>query len=324
MSKTEIVNALSRTFYKVGFQVKKHSPEILIGAGIVGTVASAVMACKATTKVNFVLEEAKDQVDIIHNCTETGKVLVGVDEDGNEILEEYTPEDSKKDLTIVYAKTGWKLVKLYGPSVALGALSLTGIVTSHTILRKRNVALAAAYATVDKGFKEYRGRVVERFGKDIDRELKYNLKAREIEERVVNEDGTETVVTKTVKVPDIQTENGHNEFSRCFTTGCKGWDKNAQYNLTFLVQQQCFANDRLQKRGYLTLNEVYEALGFPLTEEGRVIGWVYDQNNPKCSNYVDFGIYDLYDEKKTDFVNGWENSIWLDFNVDGNVYDLSK
>ena len=44
MTKTQIINSVTRGLHKVGFQLKKHSPEILVVAGVVGTVASAVMA----------------------------------------------------------------------------------------------------------------------------------------------------------------------------------------------------------------------------------------------------------------------------------------
>lgn len=309
MKKTELMNNLSRNFHKVGFALKKHSPEILVVAGVVGTVTSAVMACKATTKLSGIMEKAKNDVDIIHECVENPDILPK-----GEI---YTEEDSKKDLAIVYAKTGVELIKLYGPSVALGTLSLFCIVKSNDILRKRNVALAAAYATIDKGFKEYRGRVIERFGKDLDRELKYNIKAREIEETVVDENGEEKKVKKTVEVADI---NEPSTYARFFDESCAGWEKDAEFNLLFLKQMQAHANDQLKARGHLFLNEVYDMLDIPRTKEGNVVGWIYDEDCPNGDNYVDFGIYDLYNEKKRDFVNGYERSVLLDFNVDGNIW----
>ena len=187
MKTFNLVSNMTRTINRVGFQLKKHSPEILVIAGVAGVVASAVMACKATLKVNEVVEEAKDNISKIHESAEHGCTPSG---------EEYTPEDAKKELTITYAQTGLKFIKLYGPSVALGTLSVVSILTSNNILRKRNVALAAAYAVVDNSFKEYRGRVVERFGEALDRELKHNIKAREVKETVVDE---ETGKKKTVK-----------------------------------------------------------------------------------------------------------------------------
>lgn len=303
------MSKLTRTLNRVGLKLKKHSPEILVVTGVAGTVASAVMACKATTKIDEVLAETKDNID---------KTKDYVEKKG--FSEKYTEEDYKKDLTIFYAKGGLELVKLYAPSVALGALSITAILSGHNVLRKRNVALAAAYATVEKGFKEYRGRVVERFGEELDRELKYNIKAKEVEETTVDEKtGEEKVTKKTVNVAD---PNNYSTYARFFDDGCTGWTKDPEYNLMFLKNQQRYANDLLKSRGHLFLNEVYDMLGIPRTKAGQVVGWIYDEEYPNGDNFVDFGIYDLYNEKARDFVNGYEKTILLDFNVDGDIMNL--
>lgn len=313
MKKLALSENVTRAFHRAGMQIKKHSPEILIVAGVVGTVTSAVMACKATLKVNEILDESKKTIDIIHRGTKDGHI------EGHE----YTPEDGKKDLTVAYVQTGVKLVKLYAPAVALGAVSIFAMVKSNDILRKRNVALAAAYTTLDKGFKEYRGRVIERFGKDLDRELRYNIKAKEIEERVVDEDGNEQTVKKTVYTMDEPSD-----YARFFDEYCTGWAKDAEYNLMFLKAQQAAANDKLKRRGHVFLNEVFDMLGMSRTKEGQAVGWVYDLNNPDADNYIDFGIYTQWsgredlNERKRAFVNGNERSVLLDFNVDGPIWEL--
>ena len=311
MKKAEIMNTLTRKFYRVGFKFKKHSPEILVGAGVVGVVASAVMACKATTKLDDVLAETKDTVDKIHDVTEhPEKIPEG---------KEYTVEDSKKDLTIVYTQAGVKLVKLYGPAVVLGTVSIAAIIGGHHILRKRNIALAAAYTAVDKGFKEYRGRVLERFGEEVDRELRYNIKAKEIEKTVTDANGKETVVKETVDVAD---PNLTSDYARFFDDGCTGWTKDPEFNIMFLKDQQRYANDLFKSKGHLFLNEVYDMLGIPRTQAGQVVGWIYDEKNPIGDNFIDFGIYDIADERKRSFVNGYERTILLDFNVDGNILEM--
>lgn len=312
MKTINMPTSMTRTFNRVGMKFKKHSPEILLAAGIAGAVTSAVMACKATLKVNEVLEPSKIHVDKIHEAVEKGVTEGGV---------EYSVEDSKKDLVAVYAQTGVKLVKLYAPAVTLGALSITSILTSNNIIRKRNVALAAAYTAVDTGFKEYRGRVLDRFGKNVDRELLYNIKAQEVEETVVDEKGKEKTIKTTVHVAD---PNATSPYAKFFDDGCKGWDKDPEYNLLTLRTAQNYANDKLRAQGYLYLNEVYDLLGIPRTKAGQVVGWVYDEKNPVGDNFVDFGIYDLNNEKARDFVNGYERTILLDFNVDGNIWDLMR
>lgn len=308
MKNLKVINEkITRQLNNVSFKLKKHSPEILVVAGVIGVVGSAVMACIATTKVSGIMENTKDELDVIHEGVEKGE-LKG---------KKYTVEDSKKDLTIVYAQTGLKFVKLYSPAVILGALSITSILASNNILRERNVALAAAYATVDKSFKDYRKRVAERFGGAIERELKLGVKEKEIEETVINEDGKEETVKKTVKV----VEDTHDEFTRLFDESNPNWEKDSEHNLYFLRQVQNWANDKLRATGRLFLNEVYDALGFEPTKAGQIVGWIYDAENPTGDNYVDFGIYDSMDARKGAFINGYERNIWLEFNVDGNVWD---
>ena len=308
--RNELMNTLSRTFHKSCFKFKKHSPEILIVAGAVGTVVTIVMACKATLKVNDILDEAKDTIDTIHDCVEKEKIT----SDG----EVYTQEIANRDLLTVYAQTGWKFAKLYGPSVVLGVASIGCMVGSSVILRKRNLALAAAYTAIETSFKDYRGRVVERFGKGLDRELFYNIKAKEIEETVVDEEGNETVVKKTVQT--IDPNIAHDIYSTIYCEGSTGWTKSAELNKAFLLAQQNYANDKLKRQGFLMLNEVYAMLGTPATGYGQLAGWIYTEDSSLGDNFVDFGIFNLDSDKACDFVKGLERSIILDFNCIGDAY----
>ena len=309
MTKTELLSKVSRTFHKVGFQLKKHSPELLIVAGTVGVVTSTVMACKASTKLSAVLDESKNAMEQIKAAP-----------NNPELADKYSEEDAKKDLNIVRTQTGLKLVKLYGPAVALGVASLGCFYVAHGIVHKRNLALTAAYAAVHKDFKEYRGRVIERFGKEMDKELKYNIKKKEIEETVVDENGNETTVKKTVDVVDVPRVDS--PYARFYDDGCTGWTKDPEHNLFFLLSQQEYANQKLKAQGYLYLNEVYEMLGIPKSKAGHVVGWIYNEKNPVGDNYVDFGIHDVHKPANRDFVNGYERTILLDFNVDGNIWQL--
>ncbi len=304
--KKEIMNNVSRKLSKVGFQIKKSSPEILIVAGVIGTVASAVMACRATTKVSKIMEESRENIETIHKCMENP-----------EMKEKYTEDDSKKDLAIVYAQTGVKLAKLYGPAVILGVVSLTSIVASNGILRKRNAALAAAYATIDRSYKEYRNRVVERFGKDIDHELRYNIKAKEIEETVVDDKGKEKKAKKTVNtvMPD-----GASDYAKYFTNANPYWENSEEYVEMFFRAQQNYANDLLRAKGYITLNQVYDMLGMKTNKAGMVVGWVYNPENAVGDNYVEFDVKPVYLQRENG--EGLDLAYAVDFNVDGNIFEM--
>lgn len=318
MNKTEFVNSVTRTFNKTGFQLKKHSPEILAVTGVVGVVASTIMACKATTKISTILEESKENVEKIHAVVD------------NPMFEDrYSEEDAKKDLAITYVQTGLKVAKLYAPAVIVGVGALGCLLQSNNILRKRNIALAAAYATVDRSFKDYRSRVVDRFGKAVDRELRHNIKAQEYEEVVVDEKGKEKTVKKTAFVVNPSDISEYARFFEEYTKDEKGnpiknvyWQPNNEDNMAFLKNQERYANEILRAKGYLFLNEVYRMLGLPDTKAGQVVGWTYDPNREDgADNYVDFGLY-LDNLSYSDFVNGFESAMLIDPNCEGNIWEL--
>lgn len=297
MSKNSTIKSL---ISNVKFGLKKHSPEILIGVGIVGVVASTVLSCRATIKANDVLHDAKEELDNIKNNTK--------DE-----------ETAKKERRSVYVKTSGKLAKLYSKPVAIGVASITAIIASNGVSRKRYGAMAAAYATVDSGFKAYRKNVVDRFGEEVDRQLKLGLTPTDIKEKVTDENGKEKTVKKSIEVTN-KDPNELKEYVRFFDESNPYWQKDAELNKMFLRAQMSFFNDKLKVEKRVFLNDVLKALGFPTTKAGQIVGWVYDPENPDIDNYIDFGINDIYRPAVRDFINGYERSIMLDFNVDGNIW----
>ena len=304
-------NFVVKTFRMGMLKLKKYAPHILVGAGVVGTVTSTVLACKATTKISGVLEQSKNDIEIINAAANDTTLEV-----------EYTEEDRKKDLAITYAKTGVEIAKLYAPAVILGVASIGCVLTSHKILNGRNAALAAAYAGVDKAFKEYRSNVIEKYGEHIDKELRYGIKAKNITEiEIDDETGKEKKIKKSVDVIEGDVPN-YSPYAKFFDEASPYWQKDADYNLMFLRGVQNWANDYLKANGYLFLNDVYKELGIPCTKAGQVVGWVYNKDNAIGDNYIDFGMYDIRREPVRDFVNGYERSIILDFNVDGYILDL--
>lgn len=305
--KQEIINKATRLLSSTQYQVKKHSPEILMVAGIAGTIVGTVLACKATTKVSEIIEEKNKNVEDVHICLEDN-------------TKEYTEEDSKKDLTIIYAQTGVKLFKLYAPAIGVMTLSFASIIAGHKVLKKRNIAIAAAYAAIDKGFKQYRKNVIKEFGEGVDQQMRFGLKAKEIKKK--DKDGKTVKETEYYIDPDANPLNNISEYARFFDAASENFAKDPEYNMMFLRRQQDYANEMLKSRGHLFLNEVYDLLDIPRSKAGQVVGWVYDKNgNTKGDNYVDFGLY-RNDQATRRFVNGLEYNILLDFNVDGVIYDI--
>ena len=305
--KQEIINKATRLLSSTQYQVKKHSPEILMVAGIAGTIVGTVLACKATTKVSEIIEEKNKNIEDVHTCLEDN-------------TKEYTEEDSKKDLTIIYAQTGVKLFKLYAPAIGVMALSFASIIAGHKVLKKRNIAIAAAYAAIDKGFKQYRKNVIKEFGEGVDQQMRFGLKSKEIKKK--DKDGKTVKETEYYIDPDANPLDNISEYARFFDAASSNFAKDPEYNMMFLRRQQDYANEMLKSRGHLFLNEVYDLLDIPRSKAGQVVGWVYDKNgNTKGDNYVDFGLY-RNDQATRRFVNGLEYNILLDFNVDGVIYDI--
>jgi hypothetical protein len=297
---------------------KKYSPEILMIVGSVSIVGGTVLACKATLKADAVLDETKENIDKIHMAKDIAK---------NDPEIKYTDVDYRKDLTVAYTHSVMGFVKLYGPAVTLGVAGFACILGAHGIMRRRNVALVAAYKAIEKSFSDYRSRVVKELGVDKDREFKYGIVKQSIVEVTTDAEGNVNRVRKEVEVID---PNGISQYARIFDDTNVNWDPTNSYNMLFLKCQQTIANDKLHARGHLFLNEVYELLGFEHTTAGAVVGWVDGLGD----DFVDFGIFDTtvagyvddkandtIGEQRRDFINGHKNAILLDFNVAGTIYD---
>lgn len=289
-----VPGVVSQRLARTALLAQKSSPEVLLAAGIVGMVGSTVLACRATLKMDTVLDDTKEKLN-------TAKTLEHPD---------YSERDRQRDVSLIYYQTGIKIVKLYTPAIVLGGLSVYALTTSHSIMVKRTVALTAAYGALEKGFNEYRERVVEKYGEEEDRNLRYG--SQQIEE-VDSKSGKKKMVTRV----------GRNEpsiYARFFDISSSSWNKEPEYNMMFLQCQQNYANDKLHARGHVFLNEVYDMLGLERSKAGAVVGWILSKNG-ETDNYIDFGVFDGKTQSARDFVNGFEGSILLDFNVDGVIYD---
>ena len=311
MKLEQITTRVLKLTSKSGFVLKARSPEILLVLGIAGTVASTILACRATLKVEDVLDEHFEKMDKINECWDKVK-------EGEIALDIYSEKDHKKDLVVTYTQTALGFIKLYGPSITLGATSIFLIISGHSVMRRRNVALVAAYKAIEEGFNAYRKRVIEEHGEEVDYMYKHGLRQQEITEMAyTDEDGVKHKAQK--KHVLVEDPNGLSAYARFFDDGCSQWSKNSEYNLMFLRSQQNYYNDMLKSRGHVFLNEVYDALGIPRTQAGAIVGWMIGDRG---DNHIDFGIFDGDRMKARDFVNGYERSILLDFNVDGVIFDL--
>lgn len=298
---------LRKSFKKAQLTVRKHSPEILMVAGVIGTVAGAVMACKETLELEDVLDECKQEKMELEEQYAT--------------CEEYSEDALKKDQVKLTIKQAVKIVKLYAPSVIMEVTSIGIIFASNDIMRKRNASMAAAYATLNSMYKRYRQNVIESYGEEVDKDMRFGVKHEKVTE--IDEDGNKVKID--ARIVDLDnTALAISDYSRFFQAGCKGFDASSgRYNLLYLKGIQAMFNNKLIADGYVMLNDVYRELGFDTIPEGWSIGWVYDEENPIGDNYIDFGLYEARNKNQR-AVNDWEPVILMDFNVDGNLYEDPK
>lgn len=299
-------NAVTSKFGRQVLQLQKHSPVILFGVGVVGMVTTVVLASRATLQIEEILDEHQETLGDINEH-------VDIEIDGSV----YTADKAKRDRAILMARTSGKIAKLYAPAAAVGVVSIAALTGSHVILTNRNVSLAAAYAAVSKGFEKYRQRVANEFGADKDREFRYGSVDRKVEYE--KKDGT--TGTKTVKKAEKGIVDEGLVYARWFDAGSDKWDPTPEYNTAFLLSQQNYWNWKLQQRGHVFLNEVYEALGFKHVLMGQSVGWLKGGVEGHTGDgYIDFGVFDDKEQAR-DFINCWNDGILLDFNVDGTILD---
>jgi hypothetical protein len=286
--------------------LRKYSPEILMGAGVVGVVVGTVMACKATLRIDEVTSKSVDDLKRINEFH------------GNpDNAEKYTEEEYKKDILTVHVQRIWAIGKLYLPAATVGIGALACILGSHGIMSQRQVSLLAAYKLIDESFKGYRKRVTEKLGEDGERAIRYDLTEEKVTETTKDENGKKV---KTVKTLYKKGPFSASMYARYFNNSSVQWQKSKDHNIFFLKCVQNHFNDRLKATGNVFLNEVYDALGIPRSQEGAMVGWVLDNERDTGDNYIDFGIFSPMNQ---DYINHYEvDEILLDFNVDGEVYDL--
>lgn len=305
---------------KAGFKVKKYSPEICLGAGIVGIGATVVLACKATLKADEVLDNYTAAKEKIEKAKEASKEMDGI---------VYEDSDAKRDKAIAMKDLAIGFTKLYWPAAAVGVLSIGLVLSSYGIMKKRNLSMIAAYTALDEGFKRYRGRVKEKFGEEAEKEIRTGIKKAKgfvVEE----ENGKEKVVEKDVLTMDDVMMEDPSDYAMIFSeaTSTQFVKGDPIYNESFLKGQEAVFNNLLKLRGYVLLADVYQALGFPRTPASLITGWIKDSANG--DNYISFGIRGpVYTEtgehvmKTGRIVKTLSEKEWyLDFNVDGVIWNL--
>lgn len=288
-----LVNVLNK-FGTVGFKIQKYIPEICMGAGATLTAVGAIKACKATLKLEPIIDEAQHDIAVAREVTDNGK-----------------------EVTRAYTKACYKAFKLYSKSAGIFALGLGMMFYGYGTLDGRYVGTIAACDALESKFNRLEQGVIDKYGKEVRDELLYGVTREDIEMEVIDEEGE--VKNKKYKKAKVYGEDDLSKFAIFFGPGNPNWEKNPSYNLMWLRGIENYCNDLLRSRKHLLVNDILDALGEKRTSDGAVNGWLYDGGN----TYISFGIDWEDGEKRPSvrrFLNGMESSVWLDIRPQGNIW----
>jgi len=299
-------------------KVKFRSPELLIGAGVVGLVGAAVVAVRRGVRWH-----SAAKAEIVHDL-ETIKKAEG--------SPQYTREDKVQDYARVIGKGVWSFTQIYGPSVAAGVASVVSILAGTGVLKGRLAAMTSAAATAQAALERYRSRVREKLGEDADYEFAYEVSAKKA--KIKHEDGTKESLVTYHLVPSSGEWMAASPYSRLWDENAMEWCANRDIQFLTLRSLENHFNQELNARGVVFLNDVYKALGLPMSKDAALVGWIKDYEKPKMAKLaaelgrvpgdgvISFGVFENESPSARAYLAGDDNRVVLDFNVDGVIYDL--
>lgn len=293
-------------------KIQKHSPELLLGGGVITMIGGIAFTIIGTRKLDPILNEHQNRMVMIAKKAEEQQQLM----EAGEVKEEevvVADKELSKIKTVAYLTTTKDIIKAYAPAIGLYTLSLTCFLGSYGIINKRYTGLAASYTTLSTIFNKYRDRVKGKLGEEVERKIYLGEEEEVVEETRVNEKGKEIVEKKT----NVYVNNLPSIFAKFFDKDNPNWDQNPGYSLSFLRAKESYWTTVLHQRGHVFLNEIYDDLGFEHTQEGAISGWVDGMGD----GFVSFGLDNADDENVRRFVNGSVDAVLLDFNCDGAIWD---
>lgn len=251
-------NAWSGMFHGFGMKVVQVKPEIKLVVGGLSLLFGTIYACTKTEQAKEAIEEAKQQANEI-------EATVQVQETETIQISPETKKQLKfergKQYVSIYGRMLYKLVKLYGVPAILWFGGMGMVVGGHCDLRKMNTNLVADIFAGNQLLKEYRERVGQAVGKEV--EEKIFLGAQEGMVNVIETDpetGKEKLVQKQA---DVFVNQPGSIFARNFTPETTDimWRSFTEEYLDARVKE---INDKLDTgwtRGYNGM-EIYRMLGF--------------------------------------------------------------
>lgn len=208
---------MNKLLYRSKRFLDRNAPTILTCVGGAGVIFTTVTAVKATPKALVLLENAEE---------EKGSKLTKL-----EVVKTAGP--------------------VYIPTIIIGASTIAAIFGANALNKHQRAALMSAYALLDNSYKEYKNKVAELYGDDVDDRIKKEITMDNYESDISISDGKRLFF-------DYQS-------LRYFES-----------TMEDVISAEYYLNRNLANNGYTSLNDFYQLLGIPCTNLTEDLGWSSD------------------------------------------------
>lgn len=282
----------------VGVFLDKHSPEILVGVGLLGMGGCVYLACKAAVQTE---EDSYFEVTYADGTTEI-------------------VERPKKDIRRI-------AIKNFAPSAVVFAGSTACILGGYGILRRRYATALAVASATKQALDTYRKRIKEKYGEEADNYGMYGVEREEITVK-----NGETGKKEKIERDIIRDMNGDlsSPFAVLFApfdyehrTGSKYWERDTVANETQLTVMEHGWVTRYENGEPIFLDEIYKGLGFDVEEMYRMkgdairkMGWWKGHEPANADGYFTLRLTRVVNKPDPGYGEEVENVVWI---VDPNV-----
>lgn len=296
--------SITTAFHTGMARISKHAPTILSVTASAGVVATGYLAWQAGTRFEDV--EGRDW-ERRRECQRNA----------DNIPDEDVPKYERKMRILFILDTA----RTVAPAVVVGAATITMIYFSNSISKKRLAAVGAAYTALQTAFDGYKKTMVDALGKETVEKIvspKLPNVGKSAEEILSSDNKSDAANITDAVIASMKELSPYARIISEESSNC--WDTSEDYTSENLQAVQLWANRRLERKGHLFLNEVFDQLGLSRTREGAVVGWI--KNSEIGDGYVSFGDFDssIYRVPSDDYSRVDSNFI-VDFNVDGMIWD---
>lgn len=299
-------------FEMAGVKVRKaanHWPAIVTIVSVGGIAYGVYKMCKASTKLNEAMEPHRKMEESI------------VDSHNKGVIDD---TEFKKKIGMAKIEQAKDVAKLYAPGFLLVASSTLGFLFSNRELGKRVVNAQNMALQYHDSYQKLKQNVQNAIGKKATQAVEHQINSgiRTVEDEVTGKKIEKDFRYMTVDGDMISASI----YSVFFNNTCNGFDEDSRKNnYEYLKSLEHDMNNRLRRKGYLWLSDVYNALGIVPDNYNEAIknsGWI-DPNGKfgylikdtngicKYEDKIDFCLNDIELHK----YDNNEDSIWLlDFN----------